>query len=141
MRSTGFGFIIPQKHLLGNTPHLDLSHNPKLYFLQAFINNFTALDIGCNPFLIQTYNEGFKEDVFDIDYYAWEAITWAATWNIMIGKGEPGAPTEERTIQPHTAATRTDYRELLHHKCGSSFCCGKAYRRRTDRIYGDLPRY
>ncbi len=52
-------------------------------------------------------------DYYDIDYYAWEAITWAATWNIMIGKGEPGAPKEERTIQPHTAATRTDYREML----------------------------
>ena len=52
-------------------------------------------------------------DYYDIDYYAWEAICWAATWNIMIGKGEPGAPKEERRIEPHTAATRTDIREML----------------------------
>lgn len=52
-------------------------------------------------------------DYYDIDYYAWEAVTWAATWNIMVGKGAPDAPKEERRIEPHTAATRNDYREML----------------------------
>ena len=52
-------------------------------------------------------------DYYDIDYYAWEAVTWAATWRIMIGKGAPDAPKSERRIEPHTAATRTDYLEML----------------------------
>ena len=36
---------------------LDLSHNPRLYYLQAAMNNFSALDIGYNPFLVRTYVE------------------------------------------------------------------------------------
>lgn len=52
-------------------------------------------------------------DYYDIDYYAWEAICWAATWNIMIGKGEQGAPKDQRKIEPHTAATRKDAEEMI----------------------------
>ncbi|MBE5923654.1 MAG: hypothetical protein E7271_04195 [Lachnospiraceae bacterium] len=52
-------------------------------------------------------------DYYDIDYYAWEAVTWAATWQIMIGKGKVDAPKEERKIEPHVAATRKDFEEML----------------------------
>ncbi len=56
-------------------------------------------------------SDEFK-DYNEIDYYAWEAVCWAATWNIMLGKGKQGAPKSERYILPHTAATRTDFREM-----------------------------
>ncbi len=52
-------------------------------------------------------------DYYDIDAYAWEAITWAATWNIMIGKGDPNAPKEQRRIDPHGKATKAEFREML----------------------------
>ncbi len=52
-------------------------------------------------------------DYYDIDYYAWEGVTWACTWRIMEGKGAPGAPKEERYIYPHHAATRKDFKEMI----------------------------
>ena len=41
---------------------LDLSGHLMLYYLQAFTNDFTELDIGNNPFLIKTYLEGSQKD-------------------------------------------------------------------------------
>ena len=52
-------------------------------------------------------------DYYEIDYYAWEAVTWAATWEIMNGIGEPGAPKSEQKIEPHKKATRTEFEEML----------------------------
>ncbi|MBP5491563.1 MAG: DUF4214 domain-containing protein [Clostridiales bacterium] len=52
-------------------------------------------------------------DYFDIDYYAWEAVTWAVTWHIMEGKGAPGAPKEEQRIDPHGKATRSEFEAML----------------------------
>ncbi|MBO4864614.1 MAG: leucine-rich repeat protein [Eubacterium sp.] len=45
-------------------------------------------------------------DYYDIDFYAWEAVTWVATWDIISGKGAPGAPKEEQRIDPHGRVTR-----------------------------------
>ena len=40
--------------------------------MQAFINDFKELDIGGNPFLIKTYNEGKDEDVWGLGkFHAW----------------------------------------------------------------------
>ena len=52
-------------------------------------------------------------DYYDIDQYAWEAVTWAVTWNIMSGKGEPGAPKEEQKFDPHGEVTRAEFEETL----------------------------
>ena len=48
-------------------------------------------------------------DYFDIDYYAWEGVTWAVTWNYMSGKGAPGAPKSQLRIDPHGRATREEF--------------------------------
>ncbi|MBP5655163.1 MAG: S-layer homology domain-containing protein [Clostridiales bacterium] len=53
-------------------------------------------------------------DYFDVDYYAWEPVTWAATWNIMQGKGDPDAPKEERRIAPHDYATRKEFQDMFN---------------------------
>ncbi|MBP5554073.1 MAG: leucine-rich repeat domain-containing protein [Lachnospiraceae bacterium] len=53
-------------------------------------------------------------DYYDIDYYAWEAVTWSATWHIMEGIGEPGAPKTEQKIDPHGTVTRTDLITVLN---------------------------
>ena len=47
-------------------------------------------------------------DYYDIDYYAWEALTWAVTWNIMEGKGAPGSPKSQQRIDPHGKVTRDE---------------------------------
>lgn len=52
-------------------------------------------------------------DYFDIDYDHWEAICWSATWNIMDGKGEPGAPKSEQRIDPYGKATHAEFKEML----------------------------
>ncbi len=52
-------------------------------------------------------------DYYDIDYYAWEAVTWAATWQIMDGYGEPGAPKTEQRFEPHGTVTRADFQAVL----------------------------
>ena len=63
-----------------------------------------AIDFGrTDPFI----------DYYDIDEYAWEALTWAVTWNIVIGHGEEGAPKEERTLDPHDAVIRAEFREMI----------------------------
>ena len=52
-------------------------------------------------------------DYYDVDYDHWEAVCWAATWHIMEGKGEPGAPKEERMIDPLGKATKTEVIEMI----------------------------
>ena len=52
-------------------------------------------------------------DYYDIDYYAWEAICWSATWDIMSGKGAPGAPKNEQKIDPHGRATKAEFEAML----------------------------
>ncbi len=52
-------------------------------------------------------------DYFDVDYDHWEAVCWAATWHIMEGKGAPGAPKEERKIDPYGKATKTEVIEMI----------------------------
>ena len=53
-------------------------------------------------------------DYYEIDFDHWEAICWACTWHIMEGKGEPGAPKEERVIDPHGKATREEFTEMIN---------------------------
>ncbi|MBR5422173.1 MAG: hypothetical protein IK115_13600 [Lachnospiraceae bacterium] len=48
-------------------------------------------------------------DYFDIDYYAWEAVCWSATWQIISGKGEEGAPKEEQRFDPHGKVTKNEF--------------------------------
>ena len=52
-------------------------------------------------------------DYYDVDYYAWEAVCWACTWNIMVGKGDPNAPKSERKLDPLGAATVDDYKFMV----------------------------
>lgn len=52
-------------------------------------------------------------DYYDIDYDHWEAICWSATWHIMEGKGEPGAPKSEQIIDPYGKATRTEFETMI----------------------------
>ncbi len=52
-------------------------------------------------------------DYYDIDQYAWEAVTWAVTWNIMSGKGEPGSTKEEQKFDPHGKVSRWEFEETL----------------------------
>ncbi|MBQ5551892.1 MAG: hypothetical protein IIT32_12605, partial [Bacteroidales bacterium] len=47
-------------------------------------------------------------DYYDIDYDHWEAVCWSATWNIIEGKGEPGAPKSEQRIDPYGRVTQSD---------------------------------
>ncbi len=53
-------------------------------------------------------------DYYDIDYYAWEAVTWAVTWHIMEGIGEPGAPKTEQRFEPHRTVTRDEFLATLY---------------------------
>ncbi len=53
-------------------------------------------------------------DYYDIDYYAWEAVTWAATWQIMEGYGEPGSDKSEQRFEPHGTVTRDDFMAALN---------------------------
>ena len=59
-----------------NLKKLDISNNQKLYFLQAFTNPFTSLDIGYNPLLIKTYHDGVKKA---------ESICKGHSWTIDYG--------------------------------------------------------
>lgn len=52
-------------------------------------------------------------DYYDIDQYAWEAVTWAVTWNIMSGKGEPGSTKAEQKFDPHGKVTRGEFEDTL----------------------------
>lgn len=52
-------------------------------------------------------------DYYDIDFDHWEAICWSATYDIMEGKGEPGAPREEQMIDPLGKATNTELYQML----------------------------
>ncbi|MBO4749637.1 MAG: hypothetical protein J5546_04920 [Lachnospiraceae bacterium] len=52
-------------------------------------------------------------DYYDVDYYAWEAICWAATWQITDFEGDPNAPKEQRRINPHGNATKADFESML----------------------------
>ncbi len=52
-------------------------------------------------------------DYFEIDFDHWEAVCWAATWNLMDGKGEKGAPKEEQRFDPLGKATRTEFEETM----------------------------
>ena len=53
------------------------------------------------------------KDYYDIDYYAWEAVCWACTWNIMAVKGKADAPKSEQSIDPQGIATRQDLETML----------------------------
>lgn len=52
-------------------------------------------------------------DYYDIDFDHWEAICWSATWNIMEGKGAPGAPKSEQRIDPLGKATRAEFEAMI----------------------------
>ena len=58
-------------------------------------------------------SDDFK-DYYDIDQYAWEAITWAITWNLMDGKGTPGVPKSELLIDPHGSVTYTEFQDMFN---------------------------
>ena len=77
-------------------------------------------------FMLMRYSEfkGYKRDIdfgrsdeyidyFDIDYYAWEAVCWAATWHIMEGKGAEGAPKSEQRIDPHGRVTYAEMDAII----------------------------
>ena len=51
-------------------------------------------------------------DYYEIDYYAWEALTWAVTWNIMSGKG--GATKSEQKIDPHGKVTHSEFEQTFN---------------------------
>lgn len=49
-------------------------------------------------------------DYYDIDYDHWEAVCWCATWHILEGKGEEGAPKTEQYFDPYGIVTRDDFK-------------------------------
>ncbi len=49
-------------------------------------------------------------DYFEIDYYAWEAVTWAITWNIMEGKGPAGSTRDQQIFDPHGKVTIDEFK-------------------------------
>ncbi|MBR6044172.1 MAG: hypothetical protein IKP47_00910 [Ruminococcus sp.] len=53
-------------------------------------------------------------DYYEVDYDHWEAVTWAATWLILIGKGDPEAPKEERRIDPYGRATLKEFETMYN---------------------------
>lgn len=53
------------------------------------------------------------KDYYDIDYYAWEAMTWAVTWNIMHIKGDPNAPKSEQSLDPLGKATKAEFEYMI----------------------------
>lgn len=53
-------------------------------------------------------------DYYEVDFDHWEAVCWACTWHIIEGKGEEGAPKEERLIDPHGKATRTEFTDMIN---------------------------
>ena len=57
-------------------------------------------------------SDEFK-DYYDIDYYAWEAICWAATYDIITGKGQAGAPKSELNIDPHGTVTQSEFETII----------------------------
>ena len=84
-----------------------ISRQDLAYMLMRFaeyMNYKRAIDFGRSDDFI---------DYYEIDDYAWEAICWAATWNIMVGKGDPDAPKSERRIDPHGNATRTEFETMI----------------------------
>ena len=52
-------------------------------------------------------------DYYEIDYYAWEAFTWAVTWNFMSIKGDPNAPKSEQRLDPQGKATRAEFEYMV----------------------------
>ena len=77
-------------------------------------------------FMLMRYSEalGLKRDIdfgraddymdyYDVDYEHWEAITWAATLNILVGKGSEGAEKDQLRIDPYGRATRAEYEEAV----------------------------
>ncbi|MCR5282359.1 MAG: leucine-rich repeat protein [Lachnospiraceae bacterium] len=52
-------------------------------------------------------------DYYDIDFDHWEAVCWVATWNLMDGKGEKGAPKEEQRFDPLGKITRAEFEETM----------------------------
>lgn len=52
-------------------------------------------------------------DALEVDHYAWEAVCWANTWNIMNRIGEQGADKSEQYIKPHRKATREDFNYMV----------------------------
>ena len=52
-------------------------------------------------------------DYYDVDYDHWEAVCWSATWHIMEGKGEPGAPKSEQVIDPYGKATVSELETMI----------------------------
>ena len=69
-----------------------------------FMNYNRAIDFGRSDEYL---------DYYDIDYYAWEAICWTATWNLMDGKGEPGASKDKQRIDPHGRATKAEFETMV----------------------------
>ena len=63
-----------------------------------------AIDFGrTDPFL----------DYYEIDQSAWEAMTWAVTWEIINVKGDPNAPRSEQRLDPQGKATREDLEYMI----------------------------
>ena len=54
-------------------------------------------------------------DYYELDFDHWEAVTWAATWLILTGKGDPEAPKEERRIDPYGRATLAEF-EIMYNR-------------------------
>ncbi|MCR5251625.1 MAG: hypothetical protein K6E50_13565 [Lachnospiraceae bacterium] len=47
-------------------------------------------------------------DYFDIDFDHWEAMCWSATWQILEGRGEDGAPKDRQRIEPLARVSKAD---------------------------------
>ena len=76
-----------------------------LYKYSVYADLYSSMDYG--------RTDDFS-DYFDIDYYAWEAVTWAIQWEILIPKGPQNEPNSQRRIAPHATISRTELESMIN---------------------------
>lgn len=100
----GYPFICSETFGVGQTvTREDLTF--MLYRFSEAVGYYSAFDYG--------RTDDFK-DFFEIDYYAWNAVTWGVQWEILIPKGSSGAPNSQRNICPHGRVTRKEFMSMIN---------------------------
>ena len=76
-----------------------------LYRYSLYKDYYSAFDYGST--------DNFM-DYFDVDYYAWNSVTWAIQWGVLIPKGNTSAPLEQQRIAPHGTVTRSEFEYMIN---------------------------
>ena len=100
----GYPFICSDTFGVGQTvTREDLTF--MLYRFSEATGYYSAFDYG--------RTDSFK-DFYDIDFYAWNAVTWGVQWEILIPKGSSTASNSQRNICPHGRVTRTEFLTMIN---------------------------